>query len=104
MVGTHGGGHLLPERALTAFEDTGIGFHHALTVEQLGEAYLLADQVEPARACADRAVTLARGRGERGNEAWALCLLGDIAAHHPRPDATTGRGALWCRDDPGLRA
>ena len=77
------------ERALTAFEDTGIGFHHALTVEQLGEAYLLADQVEPARACADRAVMLARGRGERGNEAWALCLLGDIAAHHPRPDATT---------------
>jgi hypothetical protein len=32
---------------------------------------------------------LARGRGERGNEAWALRLLGDIASHHARPDVTT---------------
>ena len=38
-------------------------------VEQLGEAYLLEHQVENARACADRAVMLARGRGERGYEA-----------------------------------
>jgi hypothetical protein len=29
---------------------------------------------------------LARGRGERGFEAWALHLLGDIASHHGRPD------------------
>ena len=32
---------------------------------------------------------LARGRGERGNEAWALHLLGDIASHHARPDVAT---------------
>ena len=63
--------------------------YHSLSVEQLGEAYLLADQVENARACADRAVTLARGRGERGYEAWALRLLGDIASHHARPDVAT---------------
>ena len=50
---------------------------------------MLADQVENARACADRAVMLARGRGERGNEAWALRLLGDIASHHDRPEVTT---------------
>jgi predicted protein tyrosine phosphatase len=31
---------------------------------------------------------LARGRGERGCEAWALRLLGDIASHHARPDVT----------------
>ena len=77
------------QQALTAYEAAGIGFHHSLSVEQLGEAYLLADQVEHARACADRAVMLARGRGERGNEAWALRLLGDIASHHARPDVTT---------------
>jgi hypothetical protein len=34
-------------------------------------------------------VSLARGRGERGNEAWALRLLGEIASHHARPDVAT---------------
>jgi hypothetical protein len=29
---------------------------------------------------------LARGRGERGFEAWALHLLGEIASHHGCPD------------------
>jgi tetratricopeptide (TPR) repeat protein len=77
------------QQALTAYEVAGIvGFHHSLSVEQLAEAYLLADQVENARAGADRAVMLARGRGERGYEAWALRLLGDIASHHARPDVT----------------
>jgi tetratricopeptide (TPR) repeat protein len=56
---------------------------------QLGEAYLVADQVENARACADRAVTLARGRGERVYETWVLRLLGDIASHRARPDVAT---------------
>jgi len=77
------------QEALTAYERAGIGVYHSLSVEQLGEAYLLADQVENARACADRAVTLARGRGERGYEAWALRLLGEIASHHGRPDVAT---------------
>ena len=60
-----------------------------ISVVQLGEAYLLADQLEDARACADRALTLARERGERGYEAWALRLLGEIASHHDRPDVAT---------------
>jgi class 3 adenylate cyclase/tetratricopeptide (TPR) repeat protein len=77
------------QQALTAYESAGIGVYHSLSVEQLGEAYLLADQVENARACADRAVMLARGHGERGYEAWALRLLGDIASHHARPDRAT---------------
>jgi hypothetical protein len=34
-------------------------------------------------------VSLARGRGERGDEAWALRLLGEIASHHVRPDPAT---------------
>jgi tetratricopeptide (TPR) repeat protein len=76
------------QQAFSAYERGGIGYHHSLSVGQLGEAYLLADQLENARACADRAVSLARERGERGNEAWALRLLGDIASHHDRPDVT----------------
>jgi len=84
------------EQALSAYEGAGIGFRHSLNVAQLGEAYLLADQVENARGCADRAVMLARGRGERGNEAWALRLLGEIASHHAGSDvaaATAHYGA-----------
>jgi tetratricopeptide (TPR) repeat protein len=74
------------QQALTAFESAGIGYYHSLSVEQLGEAYLLADQIENARASADRAVMLARGRGERGYEAYALRLLGEIASHCDPPD------------------
>jgi tetratricopeptide (TPR) repeat protein len=77
------------QQALTAYECAGTGFHQSLGFEQLGEAYLLADQVENARACADRAMMLARSRGERGYEAWALRLLGEIASHHGLPDVAT---------------
>jgi tetratricopeptide (TPR) repeat protein len=74
------------QQALTAYEAAGFGLFHSLSVVQLGEAYLLAEQVEDARACADRAVGLARERGERGHEAWALRLLGESHSH-PDPPA-----------------
>jgi class 3 adenylate cyclase/tetratricopeptide (TPR) repeat protein len=77
------------QQALTAYEAAGIGFDHSLSVEQLGEAYMLAGHVENAHAWAARAVMLARGRGERGWEAWALRLLGEIASHHARLDEAT---------------
>ena len=35
------------QQALTAFESAGIGYFHSLSVVQLGEACLLADQVDP---------------------------------------------------------
>jgi len=54
-----------------------------------GEAYLLADQLDNARARADRAVMLARGRGNAGYEAWALRLLGDVTMHRARLDVAT---------------
>src|SRR5262245_25175134 len=77
------------QQALRAYEGEGIGFHHSLSVEQLGEAHLLADQLDDAGDCADRAVMLARRRGERGYEAWALRLLGDVITHHASPDIAT---------------
>ncbi len=77
------------KQALAAYESAGMGFFQSISVVQLGEAYRLADQAEDARACADRAVMLARERGERGHEAWALRLLGEIALHHTRPDVGT---------------
>jgi tetratricopeptide (TPR) repeat protein len=87
--GRVGEGISILQQALIAYESAGIGWFHSMSVVQLGEAYLLADQVEDARACADRAVRLARERGERGYEAWALRLLGDIAAHQSGPDVAT---------------
>jgi len=79
------------QQALTAYETAGIGWRHSIGVAQLGEAYLLADRTEDALLCADRAVKLARERGERGYEAWSLRLLGEIASHHSRPDVATGK-------------
>jgi hypothetical protein len=74
---------------------------------QLGEAYLLADQLAGAHTCADRAVSLARERGERGHEAWALRLLGEIAAHHGHPDVMTAEAhygaAMALADGLGMR-
>jgi class 3 adenylate cyclase/tetratricopeptide (TPR) repeat protein len=78
-------------QAVTAYEAAGVGWRHSISVAQLGEAYLLADRAEDARACADRAVTLARERGERGYEAWALRLLAEVASHGPRPEVETAK-------------
>jgi tetratricopeptide (TPR) repeat protein len=46
----------------------------------LAEAYLLAGRTGDAAQTADRALTLARQRGERGFEAWVLRTQADIAA------------------------
>jgi hypothetical protein len=76
-------------------------------VVQLGEAYLLADRVEDARASADRAVGLACERGERGHEAWALRLLGEIALHRDGLDAATAEthygAAMTLASELGMR-
>ena len=53
----------------------------------LGEAYLLAGRMEDAHRLAERALALSRDRKERGNQAWALRLLGEIAAQRQPADA-----------------
>jgi tetratricopeptide (TPR) repeat protein len=47
----------------------------------LGEAHLRADRLEEASTLAARALAHARTYQERGNEAYILRLLGEIAAH-----------------------
>jgi tetratricopeptide (TPR) repeat protein len=54
---------------------------HALRVGYLGEAYLLAGRMQEAVQFAGRALDLSRAHKERGYQAWALRLLGEIAAH-----------------------
>ena len=72
----------------------------ALCNLSLGEAQLLASHLEEAHALAERALALARAHQERGNEAYALRLLGDIAAHREprrpsRPRPTIGKPSPW---------
>jgi class 3 adenylate cyclase/tetratricopeptide (TPR) repeat protein len=100
-------GICLLQEALTAYESAGIGYSHSISVVQLGEAYLLARRVEDACACADRAVKLARERGERGYEAWALRLRGEILSHRDPLDAEIAEAqyqqALALSDELGMR-
>ena len=61
----------------------------------LGEAYALADQPEEALSIAERVLALARERGQRGSEAWALRLIGEIASNHEVPTDRNRRSPLW---------
>jgi tetratricopeptide (TPR) repeat protein len=51
-----------------------------------GEGYLLAGNLEEARALAERALVLSQTHKARGNEAWSLRLLGGIARDGYPPD------------------
>jgi tetratricopeptide (TPR) repeat protein len=53
----------------------------------LGEGYLVAGRVEEAYRLAERLLKFSRDRRECGNQAWALWLLGEIAAQRHPPDA-----------------
>jgi tetratricopeptide (TPR) repeat protein len=71
---------LLLTRALertTAMETAGF---ETLCRLSLGEAQLLVSHVAEAQALAERTLTLAHERQERGHQAYALRLLGEIAA------------------------
>ena len=83
------------------------GRHQALCRLSLGEAQLLAGRLEEAHALAERALALAREHQERGHEAYALRLLGDIAARHESPARDQAeahyRQALTLADELGMR-
>jgi tetratricopeptide (TPR) repeat protein len=79
----------------------------ALCLLSLGEAQLLAGRLEEALALAERALILAREHQERGNEAYALRLLGDIAARREPPESDQAgdyyRQALALAEELGMR-
>jgi tetratricopeptide (TPR) repeat protein len=57
----------------------------ALCTLTLGEAQLLAGRLEEAHTLAERTLAFTRRHQERGHEAYALRLIGDIAAQHEPP-------------------
>jgi tetratricopeptide (TPR) repeat protein len=73
----------------------------------LGEAQLLADRLDEAQALAEQVLTLARAHQERGNEAYALRLLGEIAGRREPPQSAQAgdyyRQALALADELGMR-
>jgi len=79
----------------------------ALCSLPLGEAQVLAGRLEEAQALAQDALAHAREYQERGNEAYALRLLGDIAAHRTSLDvdeaAAYYRQALTLAEELGMR-
>ena len=72
-----------------------------------GEAYLRAGEVDEADRLAQRGLVNAREYNKRGEEAWALWLLGEIAMHRDPPDLALAdvhyRQALTLADELGLR-
>jgi tetratricopeptide (TPR) repeat protein len=68
---------------------------------------LLTQAMEEARALAERALALARQHEERGNQAYALRLLGEIAARREPPERDQAeahyRQALTQANELGMR-
>jgi class 3 adenylate cyclase/tetratricopeptide (TPR) repeat protein len=61
-------------------------FNPSATFIELGQGLQLLGSLQKAYTQAERAFTLATARKERGNQAWALHLLGDIAMHRDFPE------------------
>jgi DNA-binding NtrC family response regulator/tetratricopeptide (TPR) repeat protein len=105
--GRVGEGLSLLRQAVTAHESAGVGYFHSLSVLQLGEAYLIAGQLDDARAAADRGLKLVRERGEHGYEAWALRLLGEVVSQQDHRDRATAdehyRAAIALASELGMR-
>ena len=97
---------VLMEEALADPAATGTS-NHPLFRAYLGEAHLLAGRRDDALAVARRALDLAHGQKERGNEAWVLRLLGEIAAQADPPDLESAqeyyRRALVRANELGMR-
>jgi tetratricopeptide (TPR) repeat protein len=73
----------------------------------LGEAQVVAGRLEEAYTLAERVLALAHERQERGNQAYALRLLGDIATRREPPEcepaAAHYQQALALAEDLGMR-
>jgi DNA-binding SARP family transcriptional activator len=96
----------LLERALRRARSLNLSAGWARFMTHRGEAHLLAGQLADARRCAEAALERARAHGERGHEAMALRLLGDVLARDgrdPRLAQPLYREALARARDLGMR-
>jgi class 3 adenylate cyclase/tetratricopeptide (TPR) repeat protein len=98
---------LLLEKAVGQTTATGRVSHLSLWTIHLAAGYLLAGRLEDARPLAQRALALTRTHRERGYQAHALRLLGDIYAQRQPPEAAPVeahyREALVLAEELGMR-
>ena len=83
----------LLERALAAGREIHFVYGETLILCQLGTTCVEAGHLDEAQRHATQALALSRERGERGEEAWALLLSGDVAAR--RGPATVEDARSW---------
>jgi class 3 adenylate cyclase/tetratricopeptide (TPR) repeat protein len=81
----------LLEEGVGLSRELGIRAYLAAWLINLAEGLFAAGHVSRAGETAGQALELARECGERGHEAQALQMLGDLAAHGPRPDVADAR-------------
>jgi len=97
----------LLEEAIGLNESTGRRGSHSLLITFLGAAYLLSERLDDAVVCAKQALQHAREHGERGDEAYALYLRGELDTRlDPFPAETVGphhRQALELARELGMR-
>jgi tetratricopeptide (TPR) repeat protein len=97
----------LLEQAVEQAETMHFMADHALRVIWLSEAYLRAGRLDEAYTQAQRTLAFSRAHQERGHEAYALRLLGDIAARRDplESEQVTShyRQALTLAEELGMR-
>ena len=107
LQGRLAAGRALLEETISESISTGTRLGHALWVRWLSEAYLLAGRLEDAHTRAAQAVDLARQYQQRGNQAWALWLLGESTARQASPAVEPAVGhyrqALALAEELGMR-
>ena len=85
LLGRVDEGLRLLEDGVSLTEDLGVRAYLALWTAHLGEGLAAARQADRARTVAQRALDLALRHKERGHQAWALRLLGEIAGQAEPP-------------------
>jgi tetratricopeptide (TPR) repeat protein len=86
LVGRTEEGLRLLEDAIQRAEEMEWAANHALRLVWLAETHLLTGDWNATKRLGARALELARRLGERGHEAYALRLLGQLAGSGPTPD------------------
>ena len=97
----------LLEEGVRLSDEVGVKAYLARWATLLGEGFLAMGDTARAAEIGERAIELARTHGERGHEAAALRLLGDLALAHEPPLVGTAtehyRAAIAIADELGLR-
>jgi tetratricopeptide (TPR) repeat protein len=97
---------LLAETTMT-IDGTRVGFNLAQRINWEGEAARWCGRPQDAERLGQEGLRFARARKERGDEAWALRLLGDLASDLEPPDLSAAEGhyhdALALADALGMR-